>query len=135
MPCPLINVTVGGIIGVEEMRRGHMCDRKEALTILNQVVQGCSKILPIADAYLYGSYARGDYHSESDVDIFLTSLLSMPEIEKKRWDISGVASDLSIEHEIVVSVCVRSQESFQPERHPYYANIVRDGIRYGGPAA
>lgn len=107
-----------------------MCDRKEALDILEKTVKGCSSILPISEAYLYGSYARGDFDRESDVDIFLSTPLSMAEIEKKRWDISGVASDLSLDYDIVVSVCVRPESEFQPEHHPYYASIAREGIRY-----
>jgi len=113
-----------------------VCDQDEALGILEQTVKGCSSILPISEAYLYGSYARGDYDRESDVDIFLSTPLSMTEIEKKRWDISGVASELSLDHDIVVSVCVRPESVFQPEHHPYYANIAREGIKYspGGEA-
>ena len=107
-----------------------MCDRNEALGILEKTVEGCSSILPISEAYLYGSYARGDYDRESDVDIFLSTPLSMAEIEKKRWDISGVASDLSLDHDIIVSVCVRPESEFKPEHHPYYASIAREGIRY-----
>ena len=131
----LLCVMKSGIIQTTEWKEaGYMCDRSEALTILEKVVKGCSEIIPVSDAYLYGSYARGDHDEESDVDIFLTTPLSMPEIEKKRWDISGVASDLSLEHDVVVSVCVRPQAAFQPEHHPYYENIVRDGIKYRRPA-
>ena len=46
-----------------------MCDKREALAILNEVFNRCSEVIPVTDAYLYGSYARGDYDSESDVDI------------------------------------------------------------------
>ena len=127
----LLCMMKSGIIQTTEWKEaGYMCDRSEALTILEKVVKGCSEVIPVSDAYLYGSYARGDHDEESDVDIFLTTPLSMPEIEKIRWDISGVASDLSLEHDVVVSVCVRPQAAFQPEHHPYYENIVRDGIKY-----
>ena len=34
----------------------------------------------LKDGYLYGSYARGDYHSESDIDILLTVDMSPEEI-------------------------------------------------------
>ena len=50
-----------------------MCTQSQALTILGEVYQQCSQRFPcqIKDAYLYGSYARGDFHAESDVDILL----------------------------------------------------------------
>ena len=50
-----------------------MCTQNEAVVILREVYEGCQKIFgDIKDAYLYGSYARGDYHEESDVDILST---------------------------------------------------------------
>ena len=60
-----------------------MCDKKEALSILGEVYERCSPNLPISDAYLYGSYARGDYRPYSDVDIMLISTLPDEEIRAR----------------------------------------------------
>ena len=107
-----------------------MCDRKEAIDILKKVYDQCVEVLPIADAYLYGSYARGDFDSESDVDIMLISALSPDEIWPHRRRISRIANALSTDHGVSVSVCVRSREQFQPQSMPYYRNVMNDGIRY-----
>lgn len=44
-----------------------------AIHIMNETYQRCQDIFPggIQDAYIYGSYARGDFDSESDVDILI----------------------------------------------------------------
>ena len=50
-----------------------MCMQQQAINILNQVNEESSVIFGgVQDAYLFGSYARGDYTSESDIDILLT---------------------------------------------------------------
>lgn len=109
-----------------------MCDTNEALSILREVCERCAPILPICDAYLYGSYARGDYRPSSDVDIMLITPLSTNEIRMRNMQISSVVGDLCIEHDVTVSVSVRSREQFRPQSLPYYRSIVAEGIRYNG---
>ena len=107
-----------------------MCDRNEALSILDEAVERCSQVLPIRDAYLYGSYARGDYRSNSDVDIMLISSLGEKEIASRRWQVSEIVGDMCIDHDVTISVTVRSQEQFKRQALPYYQNIAAEGIRY-----
>ena len=59
-----------------------MCTKNQALSILSQAYQRCASIFSdkISDAYLYGSYARGDFDDESDVDILVTVDMSANKI-------------------------------------------------------
>ena len=58
---------------------------------MHSVYHACSPIFGrIHDAYLYGSYARGDFNSESDIDILLTVDLEQAEIAKHRNDVAKV---------------------------------------------
>ena len=110
-----------------------MC-REEAIQILREVYQGCSTVfpVPIRDAYLYGSYARGDYSDESDIDIFLTVDLDWPEISSCRKDVSRIVSALCLDHDVTVSVTVNPARLFTQfgEDLPFYRNVKTEGIRY-----
>ncbi len=108
-----------------------MCDKREALAILNEVFNRCSEVIPVTDAYLYGSYARG-ITTANRMWISCGSALPADAIWPKRRQISRIANALSTDHDVTVSVCVRSREQFQPQAMPYYHNIVNDGIRYAG---
>ena len=63
-----------------------MCTRNQAFEILKIVYHACDPILghSIHDAILYGSYARGDFTAESDIDILLTADLTQEQIASQR---------------------------------------------------
>lgn len=111
-----------------------MCTQNQAIRILQEVYIACNPILSnsISDAYLYGSYARGDYHSESDIDILITADMSFTEISKRRNDIAIISSNLSLKHDITVSVTIKPLSQFKQyaEVLPYYKNVIKEGIRY-----
>lgn len=106
----------------------------DAITIVGEVYDSCSKLFAngIHDAFLYGSYARGDYDSESDVDILLTVDADGSELSKYRKAIACVTSDLSLKYDVTVSVTVKPLDQFQrfSDVLPYYRNVLREGIRY-----
>lgn len=111
-----------------------MCNQSQAIAILGKVYTSCNPIFDnaIADAYLYGSYARGDYHAESDIDILLAVDLTPEAISKLRNKLALITSELSLEHDITVSVTVKPLAQFKQYADvlPYYKNVLKEGIRY-----
>jgi predicted nucleotidyltransferase len=110
-----------------------VCTQNEAVVILNEVCNACKTIFGnIKEAYLYGSYARGDYDEESDVDILVTVEMTQKEIAIHHWELACLSSDLSLEHDITVSISVKPAEQFERynEFYPFYKNVVREGIKY-----
>lgn len=81
------------------------------------------------------AHARGDYRPYSDVDIMLVTTLSDQEIPSGSWQESEIVGDMCIDHDVTISVTIRSQEQFKPQSLPYYRNIVTDGIRYNAGGA
>ena len=105
-----------------------------ATEILERVYKYCKEKFGdiLCDAYLYGSYARGDYDKWSDVDIFVTVKSDYPEIEDLYDPIAEIGSELSLEYDITVSIVIDPINQFNKYSKvlPYYINILSEGIKY-----
>lgn len=111
-----------------------MCSKHQISEILSNVYIACNAALGerIHDAILYGSYARGEQQPESDVDILLTADLSQEQITAQRRAIASVASRLSLDYDVTVSIQIVPLSQFQryAEYLPFYQNVLKEGIRY-----
>ena len=111
-----------------------VCTKSEAMTILGEVFERSGQVFGnrLVNGYLYGSYARDDWDDESDVDILLTVNGNDEDIRRSNSQMAKIDSDISLEHNVTVSVTVRSSEHF--ERYadvlPFYKNVISEGIRY-----
>ena len=81
---------------------------------------------------MFGSYARGDVHAESDIDILLTADLTQEQIASHRRAVSRVASALSLDRDVTFSVHVVPLAQFRryADFLPFYQNVLKEGIRY-----
>lgn len=112
-----------------------MCNRNQAVEILKKVYVKALPIFKCIDsAYLYGSYARGDYNNESDVDTLLIVDLSQEEIAENRMAVASLSSELSLEYGVTISVAVKPKNHFNRYFSvlPFYQNVLREGIKYAG---
>ena len=83
---------------------------------------------------LYGSYARGDYDLDSDIDFMIIVNASQEEASKERLAISKRLSGIDLEFDILVSFSVTSSAIFHQyaEDLPFYRNILREGVLIDG---
>ena len=79
---------------------------------------------------LYGSYARGDYNNNSDVDIMILVALPETEIKKIENDIYDVAFEIEINMGINISPVIKNRKQFEywVDTLPYYRNVRDEGI-------
>ena len=79
---------------------------------------------------LYGSYARGDYNKQSDVDIMILTDLSFEEIEEYRDKISDIAYDIELSKGIILSPVIKNIEKYNSRINfvPFYKNVEKEGV-------
>ena len=85
---------------------------------------------------LYGSYARGDFKADSDVDIMI--LLDMSDLELKKYSqrLSYMTYDFNLDNDIDIKPIAKSENHFNKwiVNYAFYANIQREGVVLYGEA-
>lgn len=109
-----------------------MCTKTELQKITQVVVQSVLELMEdkIYKIILYGSYARGDFDTESDVDIIILLDCDEKELRNYRKRVSVLASRISLENDIEVSLLLKNRKSFEDRRVilPFYQNIENEGV-------
>ncbi|MCH5190709.1 MAG: nucleotidyltransferase domain-containing protein [Oscillospiraceae bacterium] len=109
-----------------------MCTKNQLNIITESIAKLAKEIFgdKLRSVILYGSYARGDYDDESDIDIMI--LVDIPREEIHLYDDPFVllASDLGLEYNILVSPYIKDTETFDKyfDVMPFYQNVQEEGV-------
>lgn len=84
----------------------------------------------IKQIILYGSYARGDFHKDSDVDIMVLVDLPENQIEVYSDELSELGFEYNVRHNIWFMPVVKNAQHFGQwcAVYPFYSNVVKEGI-------
>ena len=101
----------------------------EIKNLLAELKHGLAKIYGdrLKAVYLFGSYARGDYHEGSDLDVMIVL-----DTYNSYWDelvrSAELASDLSLEYDVTVSRTIMTEEQWKKGDLPVLRNIRSEGV-------
>ena len=101
-------------------------------TLLTQYLSEVKKIYGthLKSVILYGSYARGDYTSDSDVDIMLLVDLPSEEMDAYSDMLSELGYEYNVTYDIWMMPVVKNLQHFKQwvEVYPFYSNVQKEGI-------
>ncbi|HLP59387.1 MAG TPA: nucleotidyltransferase domain-containing protein [Candidatus Deferrimicrobium sp.] len=81
----------------------------------------------LRDIILYGSYARGNYDEESDIDII--ALIEEDELKSYREKVIELEIDLTIKYGLMPSILLENKEYFNKNINTefLFQNVLTDG--------
>ena len=79
---------------------------------------------------VYGSYARGDYRDNSDVDIMILVKMTDEEIRTVKNDIYDLAFEVEMNTGIEISPVIKNEKQYVywVDTLPFYRNVRDEGI-------
>ena len=106
--------------------------------LIQQYIEEIKKIygIHLRKVILYGSYARGDFRPDSDVDIMI--LLDISDLELKEYSqkLSYMTYDFNLDNDLDIKPIAKSEKHFLKwiVNYPFYANVHKEGVVLYGAA-
>jgi len=99
----------------------------DAVPILQRIERSVHATDPDATVILYGSYARGEEHKDSDIDLLI--LLNQEKVtydDRKR--IAHPLYDIELDTGILISSMILPQQIWKTRHRftPFYKNVMQD---------
>ena len=108
------------------------------LDLLQQYISEVKKIYGnhLNAVILYGSYARGDFNADSDIDIMILSDLSDNDLKAYSQELSYKTYDFNLDHDLDIKPIAKNEEHFKKwiSAYPFYENVNNEGIVLYGAA-
>jgi len=103
--------------------------KRELQGILRNLHREFTRILgdQLVSVILYGSQARGQARSGSDIDVLVVVRDDSDYGDLIRRT-SATVSALSLQHDVVISRTFVSRERFEREQTPFLLNVRREGV-------
>jgi predicted nucleotidyltransferase len=97
--------------------------------IIERIKKSLAVTAPGAETILYGSYARGDYHAESDIDLLILMDKENVSREEEKKIIYPLY-DIEFETGKVISPIIKTKKDWITKypSTPFYQNVTTDGI-------
>ncbi|MCL2079127.1 MAG: nucleotidyltransferase domain-containing protein [Oscillospiraceae bacterium] len=109
-----------------------MCSKSVLNEITDKVVKAAKESLgdKLDKVILYGSYARGDFTDESDIDIMVIADVEVEELRSIEKELLDITWELGYEYDLIVALFLKDSETFYKflPAEPFYQNIMRDGV-------
>lgn len=110
-----------------------MCTKSQLDMILGFVANKANQVFAqkLDSVILYGSYARGDFDKESDIDIMILADITRQEIAAYKKPFLKLSSELGLENDIVITITLKDTVTFNKylSAMPFYQAIEREGVR------
>ena len=106
--------------------------RKKVNKITSEITTQARNLLGnnLKAVILYGSYARGDFDSESDIDIMILVKNKESELKAIEKKVSDAVWDIGMENKVFITAFVNNYDLFNSrlEISPFYRNVKNDGV-------
>lgn len=120
----------------KEVKEGEYMRRRELAIILKEFEHDMRNIFKddFRMVRLYGSYARGDYNQNSDIDVMVLVNTPVDKINSFYDRVSDCAFGYLMKYKVDISPVIKNIDHFNYWKKdlPYYCNVEREGIVVNG---
>jgi uncharacterized protein len=107
----------------------HRTERIQLRTILRELQVGLHKLYgeKAPAIFIYGSYARGQAHQESDIDVLLIYPKDIYPGEEIRR-VGSILAELNLRYQVLISILPVVESDYRHSKNAFWNNVRRESI-------